>query len=54
VEALREKERQDENCWKNESRSLFVKFSFPVTRLMPYYGETDSSHPIIMELYGYL
>jgi hypothetical protein len=23
----------------------FVKFSFPVTRLMPYYAETGRSHP---------
>jgi hypothetical protein len=29
----------------------FVKFSFPVTCLMPYYAETDCSRPVIAELY---
>ncbi len=47
-------ERQDEaqftyqNWWKNQFGSQlcpFVKFSFPVTRLMPYYAETDNSRP---------
>jgi hypothetical protein len=43
VEALRKKERQDgtqfttKNWWKN-CLFDFVKFSFPVTRLMAYYG----------------
>jgi len=26
---------------------LFVKFSFPVVRLMPFYAETSCSHPLI-------
>jgi hypothetical protein len=25
----------------------FCKISFPVTHLMPYYDETDHSHPLI-------
>ncbi len=25
----------------------FLKFSFPVTRLMPYYAETGSSRPLL-------
>jgi hypothetical protein len=47
VEALRKKERQDETEFTTKIASLFrsVKFSFPVTPLMPYYAETDCSHP---------
>jgi hypothetical protein len=43
VEALRKKERQDgtqftaKNWWEN-CLFGFVKFSFPVMRLMPYYA----------------
>jgi hypothetical protein len=46
VEALRKKEeRQDQNWWEKLVGVVpvlfcFVKFSFPVTHLMPYYGET--------------
>ncbi len=56
VEALRKKERQDETQFTTklvEKTSLgsqlfpFVKFSFPVTRLMPYYAETGCSRPLI-------
>ncbi len=31
---------------------LFVKFSFPVMGLMPYYAETGRSRPLIAWLYG--
>jgi hypothetical protein len=54
VEALRKIERQDETQFTTkiaEKTSLgpsyfdFVKLSFPVTRLVTYYAETDRSHP---------
>jgi hypothetical protein len=54
VEALRKKERQDETQFTtkiDEKTSLgpnyfcFVKFSFPVTHLMPYYAKTGCSLP---------
>ncbi len=54
MEALRKKERQDETQFTTKiggktslgpSYFVFVKFSFPVTRLMPYYAETGHSHP---------
>jgi hypothetical protein len=60
VEALRKKERQDgtqfttKNWWKN-CLFGFVKFSFPVTRLMAYYAPNCLfSPPLITSLYGYL
>ncbi len=44
------------NLWKNQFGSQlfpFVKFSFPITRLMPYYAETGRSYPLIVAwLYG--
>jgi hypothetical protein len=49
VEALRRKERKDETQLNTKSGGKtsfesqlfpFVKFSFPVTHLMPYYAET--------------
>jgi hypothetical protein len=50
VKALRKKERGD----KTQLEKLvwvpvisFCKISFPVTHLMPYYDETDRSHPLI-------
>ncbi len=54
VEALRKKERQDETEFTTRIASLFrsVKFSIPVTHLMPCYVETDCSHPLITGLYG--
>ncbi len=61
VEALRKNERQDETQFTTKiagKTSLgpcyfdFVKVSFPVTRLVPYYAETDRSHPLIARLYG--
>jgi hypothetical protein len=54
VEALRKNERQDETQFTTKiagKTSLgpsyfdFVKLSFPVTHLVPYYAETDRSHP---------
>jgi hypothetical protein len=54
VEALGKKKRQDETqfttkiLWKSWFGSQlfhFVKFSFPVTHLMPYYAETGPSCP---------
>jgi hypothetical protein len=55
VEALRKKEREDEKLslppkfgGKTSLGSQlfpFVKFSFPVTRLMPYYAETGCFRP---------
>jgi hypothetical protein len=56
VEALRKRERQDETQFITKidgKTSLgsqlfpFVEFSFPVTRLMPYYTETGCSRPLI-------
>ncbi len=48
VEVLTKKERQNETQYTTRiggktslCPSCFVKFSFPVTRLMPYYAETD-------------
>jgi hypothetical protein len=32
--------------------SRFVKVSFPVLHLMPYYAETGLSWPLIASLYG--
>ncbi len=55
MQALRKKETQDETQFTTKiggKTSLgpsyllsFVKFSFPVTRLMPYYAETGRSQP---------
>jgi hypothetical protein len=50
VKVLKKKEIQDQTQFTTEiggktSLSL-VKFSFPVTRLMPYYAETGYSHPL--------
>ncbi len=63
VEALRKNERQDETQFTTKiagKTSLgpfyfdFIKVSFPVTRLVPclvpYYAETDCSHPLISRL----
>jgi hypothetical protein len=56
VQALRKKETEDETqftnqkWWKNYFGSQlfhFVKFSFPVQCLMPYYAETGCSYPLI-------
>jgi hypothetical protein len=53
VEALRIKQRYDETQFTTKiggKTSLgsqlfrFVKFSFPITRLMPYYAEIGHSH----------
>jgi len=61
VEALGKKERQDETQFTTKiggNTSLgpnffdFVKFSFLVKGLMPYYVETGRSHPLISGLYG--
>jgi hypothetical protein len=61
VEAIRKKERQDETQFTTkigETTSLgpnhfcFVKFSFLVTHLMPYYyAKTGCSRPLIAWLY---
>jgi hypothetical protein len=62
MEALKKKERQYETQFTTKiggKTSLgarpklfcFVKFSFPVTRLMPYYAETGCSRPLIATLY---
>ncbi len=43
----------DQNWWKNQFGSQlfpFVKFSFPATRLMPYYAETGHSRPYSPDL----
>jgi hypothetical protein len=54
VQALRQKETQDETQYTTKiggktslGPQLFplVKFSFPVTRLMPYYAEPGRSRP---------
>ncbi len=50
AEALTNKEIQDETQF-GSSLFRFVKFSFPVTRLMPCYVETRSSCPLIAGLY---
>ncbi len=59
-EAPRIKERQDETQFTTKIRvkislgpSFFnlVTISFRVTRLMPYYAETDRSRPLILRLY---
>jgi hypothetical protein len=59
-EALRKKERQHGTQFPTKiggktslvpSHFCFVKFSFLVTRLMPYCVETGRSHPLIMRLY---
>jgi hypothetical protein len=56
VEALRKKERQGDTQFTTKiggktkfgsSLFCFVKFSFPVTCLMPYYAETGCSCPIV-------
>jgi hypothetical protein len=55
VEVLRKKERQDETQFiikiggKTSLGPIisFVKFSFPVMHLMPYYAETGRSCPLI-------
>jgi len=56
VEAITKKERQDETQFTTkigETTSLgpnyfcFVKFSLPVTHLMPYYAKTGCSRPLI-------
>jgi hypothetical protein len=56
MEALRKKERQDETQCTTKiggktslgpSLSPFVKFSFPVTCLMPYYAKTGCFRPLI-------
>jgi len=59
VQALRKKERQDEAQFTTKfggktslgpSYFPFVKFSFPVTRLMPYYADTGWSRPPTLTL----
>jgi hypothetical protein len=55
VEALRKKESGDETQFTTKiggktswvSVISFLKISFMVTHLMPYYAETDRSHPLI-------
>jgi len=56
VQALQQKEAHDETQFTTKiggktslgpSYFLFVKFSFPVMCLMPYYAETDCSRPLI-------
>jgi hypothetical protein len=63
VEALWKKERQDETQFtikiakKTSLKSQlihFVKFSFPIMYLIPYYAKTDHSDPLIVKLYGKL
>jgi hypothetical protein len=58
---LRKKERQYETQFNSKigaktslgsSYFSFVKFSFLVMRLMPYYAKTDHSGPTIVGLYG--
>ncbi len=51
VQALRKKETEDETQFGSQLFP-FLKFSFPVTRLMPYYAETGRSHPLIASLSG--
>jgi hypothetical protein len=52
-------ERQDETQFitkiggrTSSGYGRFVKFSFSVTCLMPYYAETGRSRPLITWLYG--
>jgi hypothetical protein len=51
AEALRKKERQGRKLMEKlvgvPVFFCFVKFSFPVTHLMPYYAETDCSRSLI-------
>jgi hypothetical protein len=52
VHALRKKETQDETQFATKiggktSLFHFVKFSFPVLCLMPFYAEAGCSHPLI-------
>jgi hypothetical protein len=56
VKALRKKESQDETQFTTKiggktslgpNYFLFVEFSFPLKRLMPYYAETGRSRPLI-------
>jgi len=57
VQTLRKKEAHDETQFPAKIGGktslgpsyyfLFVKFSFPVMCLMPYYAETDCSCPLI-------
>jgi len=55
LKALREKEKGDETHFTTEIGGklvwvpiiLFCKISFPVKHLMPYYGETGRSRPLI-------
>ncbi len=60
VEALRKKESQDETEFTSKTAGktslwsqifCYIKFSFPVTRLVPYDGETNRSRPLIVGLY---
>jgi hypothetical protein len=60
VEALRKKESHDETEFTSKiggKTSLgsqifcFIKFSFPVTRLLPYHAETNRSRSLIVGLY---
>ncbi len=63
VEGLKKKERQDETQFTTNfggKTSLgpnqllgFVKFSFPVMHMMPYYAETGHSRPLIAGLNVY-
>ncbi len=60
MEALRKNERHDEYQFTTKIvRKIsqvvvffFVKFSFLVTHLMPYYAKIDWFHPLIVGLYG--
>jgi hypothetical protein len=56
MKALKKNEIQDETQFTTKidgktslspSFFCFVRLSFPVTRLMPYYAETGCSHPLI-------
>jgi len=56
VQALRRKEKRDETQFTTKIGGKtsfgfqlfpFVNFSFPVTRLMPYYAETGRFRPLI-------
>jgi hypothetical protein len=55
VEVLKKKERQDETQFTTKigrktslgpNYFVFLKFSFPVTHVMPYYAETGGSCPV--------
>jgi hypothetical protein len=62
VEALRKKGKTGwnsmyhQNWWENQKFGsqlfCFVRFSFPLTRLMAYYAETARSRPLFAWLYG--